>query len=255
MPPRRSKTWPPNSKKSKSAAATHPVVSEKQKNALSSMFKRIESSDSLLKTCPQCSEQVKSCLLTNHLKINCTKRVSGNFEPKSPANCTDDDVLIVEELSTKKLKNIQNKQPESAKKELFKTEAKENHEILIADDEDIAVENQTKRCKTEPVEESSSQILNKFMDQVSEANLKPVEVKREVKVELSLTPVETSLSTTSSVCEVKSEPSEVKIDYYLQNFTNALEAVLSEKTFCCLLDPGDYETIDRFSNLSSMIFF
>lgn len=40
-------------------------------------------------------------------------------------------------------------------------------------------------------------------------------------------------------------------DYYLNNFTNAIQSVLSEETFACLLNKFDYEIIEKFNMLSS----
>ena len=40
-------------------------------------------------------------------------------------------------------------------------------------------------------------------------------------------------------------------DYYLKNFTQAIESVLNQQTFACLFDQSDYAVIKRFSLLSS----
>jgi hypothetical protein len=243
MPPKRGKSSPSSLKNAQ--------VSERQKNALSNMFRRIESSDSLTKTCPRCNEQVKSCLFADHSRTKCKHRSSSDL------STGQDEVLILEELSTKKrscssLTSTQNKRHGSeAKKELVKQEeAKENLIVKTESatgvlDEQVLAERDTKRCKIEQiqVQESSSQILNEFMDRINEGSLEPIRTNPDLE----------SLNSHDSVGEVKCEPAEAKIDYYLLNFTNALEAVLSEKTFCCLLDASDYETIDRFSSLSSKI--
>lgn len=52
-----------------------PEVSQSQRNALTSMFKKIESRDSNLKECSLCSEKIKECLFNDHLNTKCPKRV------------------------------------------------------------------------------------------------------------------------------------------------------------------------------------
>lgn len=46
-------------------------------------------------------------------------------------------------------------------------------------------------------------------------------------------------------------PSKLDSDYYLRNFTTAIEWVLNQATFSCLFDQSDYDVIKRFSLLSS----
>jgi hypothetical protein len=203
----------------------------------------------------------------------------------------NDDVLILEELSSNKRTSARtgsttrrnqisastdsniSKPP---KKELYKEEVpitnpetisshnnlvsqtKENmgnqpvikSESVIFEEEVLLTENTTKRHKPDQVvevEESSSQIMNEFMSLIDTGNLEPIKVADQ--------PIEKQICSEqvieTEMVQVKAEPGEEKIDYYLVNFMNALEAVLSEKTFSCLLDPLDYETIDRFSSLSS----
>ena len=54
--------------------AAAPSVKEKQ--ALSNMFKRIESSDQTLIKCTKCELMVKSCLMKDHLETKCENRLS-----------------------------------------------------------------------------------------------------------------------------------------------------------------------------------
>lgn len=48
---------------------------EQDKNALSSMFKRIESNDSNLVKCTRCTAMVKSCLMKDHLETKCNNQM------------------------------------------------------------------------------------------------------------------------------------------------------------------------------------
>lgn len=74
---------PPSSKKKL------PEPSSSQRNALSSMFKKIESRDSKLKECHQCQQKIKSCLFSDHLSTKCPERVSLN------TNKDTDDIIFL----------------------------------------------------------------------------------------------------------------------------------------------------------------
>lgn len=54
--------------------------------------------------------------------------------------------------------------------------------------------------------------------------------------------------------QTQTSPSKLDADYYLRNFTNAIETVLNEATFSCLFDQTDFDVIKRFSMLSGKIF-
>ena len=43
-------------------------------------------------------------------------------------------------------------------------------------------------------------------------------------------------------------------DFYLRNFENAIKTVVNEKSFSCLLDESDTNTINKFFKLTSKIF-
>lgn len=48
-----------------------------------------------------------------------------------------------------------------------------------------------------------------------------------------------------------SSPSKLDSDYYLKNFTHAIESILNQTIFGGLFDQADYDVIKRFSLLSS----
>jgi hypothetical protein len=51
--------------------------------------------------------------------------------------------------------------------------------------------------------------------------------------------------------ELSYDTSNNDFDYYLNNFTNAIQSILTEETFACLLNKFDYEIIEKFNMLSS----
>lgn len=59
------------SRRSSSVMSKPPSAQEKQ--ALSNMFKRIESTDSALVKCSKCALMIKSCLMRDHLETKCEK--------------------------------------------------------------------------------------------------------------------------------------------------------------------------------------
>ena len=58
-------------------------------------------------------------------------------------------------------------------------------------------------------------------------------------------------TTENSENKTQSSPVKSEFDYYLSNFSNAIESVLNQQIFSCLFDQNDYDIIKRFSSLSS----
>lgn len=74
MPPKRAGGARRSSSTSSSGVALTRQPSAQEKQALSNMFKRIESSDQMLVKCSKCDRQVKSCLMRDHLETKCENR-------------------------------------------------------------------------------------------------------------------------------------------------------------------------------------
>ena len=273
-----------------------PKVSETQKNALSNMFKRIESSDSNTIECPRCNEQIKSCLLKDHSVTKCKYRATNKIQESQTClnrikstqssdtiknnknNNHSDDVVILEDLCTDKFvveesyfsgskfeikstiitrhssskSNISSQVKESPQKPSYENNDQINRAPSMASSKDAvkfefedAININPKRFKSE--ENNGNFCENKILNEVLSTH--DTRKTQAMPEEVPVTVLESNFES------VKEEPREYRVDFYLENFFNAIQSVLSEKTFSCLLDSFDYETIDTFSSLSSKNLF
>lgn len=204
--------------KTRRSDKTTVVVSESEKNAISKMFKRIEGSDQRVEECNLCKMKIKICLMKDHLESKCEKRVRGVVEQQL-------------ELLT------QRREVKRSVDEI----------IVLDDDEDEEetnikpLESDSKRVKTETVEPQVS---------VEQTTGKIVDKEHSPRSESDINSEDLFLN--NYMDEVDSgSPSKSDFDFYLNNFNNAIQSVLNQETFCCLLNESDYETITRFSTLSS----
>ena len=79
MPPKKGPTTSAGKGRRASSWTTVKPPSEKDKNALTNMFKRIQSSDQTLVNCSQCQQPVKSCLMKDHLETKCEARFNSRL--------------------------------------------------------------------------------------------------------------------------------------------------------------------------------
>jgi hypothetical protein len=211
------------------------VASEKEKGALCRMFKRVESSDERMETCNLCQMQMKLCLMKDHLEFKCENRMKNMVKQE------------LEQLMMSQKRGDVKKRPVD--------------EVIVIDDDDDddkndeskvtlsdeskkdAEESECKKIKTEPAEEDkvSSNVveINSRSNSSDDTNaLNELMDKYEEMSGASQTTSQQNSAATSS------------FDFYLSNFTNALDAVLSQETFRCLLDQADYDIVEKFSSLS-----
>ena len=258
MPPKNS------AKRCKSATALQnsAPTSEAQKNALTNMFKRIESLDQTLKKCENCGEKIKSCLFKDHLSTKCSAR--NKIEKASD----DEEIVILDEVvdvkqepHLKSEKKISSSNIEISVSIL--NDSRQNNPICRVESvekvEEVGLENdlpsekklrRTLSAELDVVTESSNdseknnRLINEFLDknpEIFNEEFKQLEKKS------------TSLNESMEMSQSQRRLSGSK-DFYLENFESAIKSVLDESTFCCLLDDFDFQIIKKFSLLSSNSF-
>ena len=268
MPPKKStKTLanPLNGRKSSKSLPSVDSVSDVQKNALTNMFKRIESSDQTLKECVYCHEKIKSCLMKDHLNTKCSSKIPTNYEDeilflevktvknaklqgeikiKTDNEISDDNTKVLNLSFSKPFCKIENVEAVKMELETLTVETIDNPVKLEVESHDDniftdSVINKRLKLSAEIENESSNDsakdnlLLNDFLDQSSEFN-----------------------SNTQGEAEVSNSRRESgSRDYYLENFENAIKSVLDQTTFACLLEDFDYKTIKKFSLLKSICLF
>ena len=126
MPPKKaSKTLNNTLSKSSSKLKNVPIkISDTDKNAISNMFKKIESKDSYLIECKQCNQKIKSCLLKDHMNTKCPNRKIDSSPQKQMGNSSQNDEIIV--LSDDEVVDTKIEPKNEIKEEIY-TETK--HEI------------------------------------------------------------------------------------------------------------------------------
>jgi hypothetical protein len=261
MPPKKKANL--NSKKSSSFSnkrspnsLKNVQVSEVQKNALTNMFKRIESNDLKLKECPNCKEQIKSCLLNDHLQTKCASKKSQSssmclIKTEPQLSQTDNEILIIEEVSGQINKNSYEKKvkTETVKAKPFESEEKitiKNEKIKKCHDELIS-SNPPKKRKSDcnlNEDDENSQILNDFLSNFKESDVISVANSDSLPnlIHYDNEKDKENKSPRKSL--------ETKTDYNLLNFMNGIESVLDEQTFSHLLDQSDREIISTFCDMS-----
>ena len=244
MPPKKL-----NNTKNGIKKTTSEIITEKGKNSIKNMFERIKSKDNAFKECSNCNENIKSCQYDDHLKSKC-KIIKTSSSGAS--NCeNDDDIILIDcdnELGIKKESNS------SFKKEIIEIEA--NNDNIKEEDDDLN-KHPIKRYKSEIIqtkteivenfnEDSDEKLLNNFLDNTDISSLPS----------RNCTPVKNKEKSNNT--SIHSEDSNLSFsqynpdfDYYLKNFTNAIESVLEQETFSCLLDDFDRDIVKKFSTLKS----
>lgn len=239
MPPKTKASKTLNNSKSASKLKNDPVkISETDKNAISNMFKKIESKDSYMIECKLCSQTIKSCLFTDHMNTKCPNRkIDTSPQKLTKVIPQNDDIIVLSDDEAKEIVNtkieVQNGIKEEIKETKYETVKNEIHQI------EEKIEPDCKRIKMSPKledydkvefdDDKDDQLLLSSIDQI-EKNIKESSFNREND-------------------SIKSEPT---FDYYLNNFENALQTVINQDTFSHLLNDFDRETIKKFSNLTSI---
>lgn len=165
------------------------AATNKQRNSLSDMFRRIESADFSLRECSSCGNKIKSCMFNDHVQNKCGKITVSSLE-----QIKSEEVIIIDDSSQPEIKEV--------KQEL----------------EEIAQSEKRIKLESECVQVKSEAIVEELKENTAQAEASP--------------------------------PGDSDTDFYLDNFMSALNSVLSEKTFACLLNKFDYDTVDRFTGLS-----
>lgn len=125
---------------------------------------------------------------------------------------------------------------------------------MLDDDDSNDAENkpeiktETKRVKIEE---------NTILKGTNDAEISKIEIKVETIIEDSEQHEDRLLTECLSQMDnkdLKLPSSQTDFDYYLNNFTTAIQSVLNQETFSLLFDQTDYDVIKRFSLLSSITF-
>jgi len=140
-------------------------------------------------------------------------------------------------------------------------EIQERKSSVIDDNIDDDIKPPFKRYKSENMitktdklenfsEDSDEKLLNNFMDNTDISSLPShnctPEKNKEKNKNTSIHSEDSNLSFTQYNPD---------FDFYLRNFTNAIESVLEQEIFSCLLDEFDREIIKKFSLLGSIFSF
>lgn len=211
MPPKRTTSSNKLIRKSSSNSLT---ASDVEKNSLSNMFKRIESTDSFLRECTLCHEKIKSCLFKDHLNTKCPFRLEKCSVKNEPNTCpVEEDIIILEECSA----------------EVSITKVSVKREYTESDFE------APKRPKLEVNDLKQEEVVN---DQQEDDLIRNVNVDNLVN------------NLKQDKNESNSEINPNVTNYYLDNFINAIQSVLAEDKFSYLFDQTDLMTIEKFNSQS-----
>ena len=260
---------PPKTKSSKNVVK----IATPLKNSISNLFNKIQERDSSLKECSFCKEKIKSCLLKDHLATKCVQRAI------SATVCQDDEIIFLGESNTPTKMNRKFKiDIKTETKISYKNEPIECVNISYIADEKEEVKNEIAKPITNvtlaepaPKRRSISQLKSTETPLLADKKELTAEKLDEDDLLLQdyLNKSDQLLTEEAQTQEKASKPvlveaaqksnqiesADVTIpdesDYYLNNFTNAIQSVLAEETFACLLDTADYEVIEKFSNLKS----
>jgi hypothetical protein len=222
------------------------IITEKGKNSIKNMFERIKSKENAFKECSNCNQKINVSLYDDHIKANCKRN-----SPSSSSNCENNtDIIIIDS-------NID----VNIKKEPIKIGKTDIELVEINDNIDDDIKPPFKRYKSENMitktdkvenfsEDSDEKLLNNFMDNTDISSLPShnctPEKNKEKNKNTSIHSEDSNLSFTQYNPD---------FDFYLRNFTNAIESVLEQEIFSCLLDEFDREIIKKFSLLGSIFSF
>jgi hypothetical protein len=242
------------------------------KNSISNLFSKIQEKDSQFKECPMCNEKIKSCLLKDHLATKCCQRMSQIGQEKEEV------IFMGKSKSTNDIN--QNLQIEIKKESIVTSETKP----LDCVDINFSLKSNEKdmRSKKRSIVEIKSELIdevnnfeNEELNEVSTEKRRPMKKLRSEDKEdtdaksnqdLTLTKnlsseddhakldsMDTFSQNQNIVNDIKKEKTQYsnEFDFYLINFTNAIQSVIAEETFACLLNSEDVEIIEKFSNLQS----
>jgi hypothetical protein len=245
MPPK--KLTSSNTKNGIKKAASE-IITEKGKNSIKNMFERIKSKDNPFKECSNCNQKLKTSEYDDHLKAKCKKVKT------SPSTASiDDEIIIIDSDIDLSIKKESVTVINTLKKDIQLIEVNDK---MKEDDEDFKP--LIKRYKSENTiettiekvenfsEDSDEKLINNFLDNTDisslpSRNCSPIKNKEN----------KNNTSIHSNDSNISLSQYNPDFDYYLKNFTNAIESVLDQETFSCLLDDFDREIIKKFSLLSS----
>lgn len=250
-------------------------VSDTDKNAISNMFKRIESKDSLLKECKSCNQRIKSCLFNDHLATKCPNRVKDTSPQRVPEYQVDNDEDIIFISSNNQVVNQTIKTELKIEKQETKVDEKKDYKTNLPKEDkqetnDLKQESETelelelneslsKRRKasnsmcsedTFNTNVASNATSDFVVDKDNDSDKDDMLLLSQIEaIENNIKESSFSKQNDSATSESVNKHSE--FDYYLNNFEKAVESVISEQTFNHLLNDFDLEIIKKFSILSS----
>lgn len=249
--------------------------SESAKNSISNLFSKIKEKDSELKECSFCNEKVKSCLLKDHIATKC--KLGTQKKRKS----SEEEVVFLGRSNSQK--SLNQKFQIEIKRECIlpscKSEPMESVDINFsletnfldkisksgtnleiraelcteinsctneeANESFEIKQRSVKRLKSEEKEENETKMEEKALKKQNEIITANLDKNNDLKSESM------DISTQKTDNEIDKMAYSSDFDFYLINFTNAIQSVLAEETFACLLNQEDYEIIEKFSNLKS----
>jgi hypothetical protein len=243
-------------------------IAQPAKNSISNLFSKIQEKDSQFKECLMCKEKIKSCLLKDHLATKCGHRVSQIGQEK-------EEVIFLGKSKSSNDIN-QNLQIEIKKESIVLTSETKPLDCV---DVNFSFKSNEKdiRSKKRSIVEIKSELIdeinnfeNEELNEFSAEKCRPLKKRRSQDKEGTDTKSNQDLALTknlsseddhakldsmdtSSQNDMKKEKTKYsdEFDFYLINFTNAIQSVIAEVTFACLLNVEDIEIIEKFSNLQS----
>ncbi len=278
MPPKKTSRLHISSEKTQKAKTTV-QANESNKNALSSMFKKIESKDSVLKECNFCNQRIKSCLFSDHINTKCPNRKMAESKHKQSdaimKNCNDDDddhediifissnIQSFDETSRKDIKKEERLLDfESSLKLTSKTielfPKIKDEPILYNPEIEIEHGPDEKKFKKSDIIFPDENILfetniknDKNTDNESEDDM------------ILLSHCDSFEKNSQNILQIPShkekiafeEKNSTDFDYNLKNFEDAIKSVINQEIFSHLMNEYDCELIQKFSRLSSNFFF
>ena len=230
-----------------------------------------------LKECSMCHEKIKSCLLKDHLATKCSQRMNqiGKKKKRNLSSEDDDEVVFLGASNNKNdlTQKLQIDTPKEYALSMCKTEqfevvannfSLESNFLRLKSEKVVDLEIETEICVeiTSSVKEECNESFEKRRRSIkrlrSEEENETIPVVNTALITIHLNENNQVKSESIEIVdEVKSEKLTENTDYsndfdfYLNNFTNAIQSVLAEETFACLLNEEDYETIENFSSLTS----
>ena len=272
-------------KKSKKFKATVPEANESEKNALSNMFKKIESKDSVLKECKYCNQRIKSCLLSDHINTKCPNRKLIESKQNQVLTNMNNDIEDDEEIifissntqsfnehlgnNTKKEERSMNLEssPNPMNKNLLVCPQVIKEEAIIYDIKPkIEIEDEPDEKKFKPsdsicADENSTKNDIKTYNQPDDDNNEDDMLlfnhceSFENNPQDSSFKIQNVLQTSNHEEKISSPKKNNDFEYNLNNFENAMNLVINQENFSHLLNDYDREIINKFSGLSSKCLF